>query len=71
MNNNKLANSLDGIARGWYWDESALKQALTCPGLKAEEIRSIKRYLNGSHDHWDCRRLQDIAITIRTSQEEI
>ena len=64
----ELCETLDAIALGKQWSDSALAEALTKPYLNESEKDVLRRYSNGSQVNMDHVRLQDISITIRNNQ---
>lgn len=64
----ELCETLDAIALGKQWSDSALAEALTKLYLNESEKDVLRRYSNGSQVNMDHVRLQDISITIRNNQ---
>lgn len=65
MTNDKLADALDAVALGRYYDGVALALATAHPCLTPEDSRLVLRYTIGLQHGTDHVSLQDLAIRIR------
>ena len=64
MDNKTLANGLQCIAQGQYYNEDVLYHALKHPVSTSNDCIMLRRHLLGSSTASDRMRLQDLSINI-------